>query len=83
MTKIYTTWGSVRGCCGHRHRTLKAAKRCLEKDQRACANLPGGNAYSDRHIRIADSGDTAVDRYTTTYGPGEPYQYPDDYPYDY
>lgn len=38
---------SVRGCCPHKHRTVDAARRCMEQDQRDCASL-GGGAYSDR-----------------------------------
>lgn len=51
--KPYTTTGSVRGCCGHHHLTLKAAFDCLERDKRACAKL-GGGAYSDRIITRRD-----------------------------
>lgn len=38
---------NVRGVCPHKHRTVEAAQRCLEQDQRDCAGLSGG-AYSDR-----------------------------------
>lgn len=44
---IYTTYGSVRGCCGHRHRTPEAAQACIDRDQRGCASQGG---YSDRSI---------------------------------
>lgn len=30
----YTTRGLVRGACGHQHRTLRAAVRCIERDLR-------------------------------------------------
>lgn len=47
-TKGYwTTEGSIRRCCGHRHRTEEAAERCLKKDQRGC-EAQGG--YSDRIV---------------------------------
>ena len=49
------TTGSVRGGCDHKHRSLKTALACLERDQSACASLPGGNAYSDRRIVHVDS----------------------------
>lgn len=54
----YTTSGDVRGECGHQHRTLSGAVRCLESDQRGCESQGG---YSDRHI-IDSDGDT-YDRY--------------------
>ena len=44
----YTTIGSVRGCCGHKHRTIKAAVDCIKRDQSGCA-IQGG--YSDRDVR--------------------------------
>ena len=43
----YTCYGSVRGCCGHEHRTEDAAFRCIERDTRGCASHGG---YSDRQI---------------------------------
>ncbi len=49
----YTCKGSVRGECGHTHRTLVGAARCLHRDQRACTSL-GGGAYSDRTIVRTD-----------------------------
>ena len=45
MTKqadIYTTLGHECGCCGHRHRTVREAARCL-KDYRR-------REYSDRIV---------------------------------
>ena len=48
---MYITKGSVRGNCGHRHRTLTGAVRCLLRDQSG-ARKQGG--YSDREIRYAD-----------------------------
>lgn len=47
----YTTEGSVRGSCGHEHRTLDAVLRCLERDQRGCASQGG---YSDRRVVRTD-----------------------------
>lgn len=47
----YTTKGSVRGCCGHKHRTLEAAVRCVRGDQRGCQSQGG---YSDRRVVRTD-----------------------------
>lgn len=44
----YETYGSVRGCCGHRHRSLHTALSCLARDQSGCASQGG---YSDRRVR--------------------------------
>ena len=41
------TRGSVRGDCGHHHRTVAAAEACLEQDRRGCASQGG---YSDREV---------------------------------
>lgn len=46
---IYTTYGSVRGQCGHRHTTLDLAVLCLMKDRRDCKTQGG---YSDREIML-------------------------------
>ena len=46
----YSTWGSVRGSCRHTHKTLEAAEVCCTRDAQRCANLPGGNAYSDQVV---------------------------------
>jgi len=46
----YTTVGSVRGTCGHEHRTREAAEACIERDGRACRRGHGPNAYSDRRV---------------------------------
>lgn len=51
----YTCTGSVRGSCGHQHRSAPAALRCLKADRRAC-RAQGG--YSDRII-VSD-GETLV-----------------------
>ena len=47
MTKqpdVYTTLGQQCGCCGHRHRTVRQAGRCLEDYRR--------RGFSD-HIVVA------------------------------
>ena len=43
----YTTKGDVRGCCGHRHMSLREAYNCLRRDQKGCASQGG---YSDRKV---------------------------------
>lgn len=43
----YTTHGSVRGCCGHVHQTMRTAEQCAARDQRGCASQRG---YSDRRV---------------------------------
>lgn len=65
---LYTTWGPVRGGCGHAHRSIEAAERCLEKDQRGCASQGG---YSDRSIRRIEKREEATS-YDVTRGPGVP-----------
>ena len=65
--KYYTTWGPVRGDCGHAHRSLSSAMRCLASDRDGC-RLAGG--YSDREIRgISDRREIAT--YNVVYGPGD------------
>ena len=48
----YTTWGSVRGGCGHLHRTLGAAEACRIADSRDCKRAGG---YSDRLMYAVES----------------------------
>ena len=64
----YTTWGSVRGCCGHMHKTADAAERCIAKDDRGC-KMQGG--YSDRVVHVVSHRDQ-VSNYDVTVGPGIP-----------
>jgi hypothetical protein len=45
---MFTTWGSVRGCCGHAHRSIEAAVKCIKADRAACKRQGG---YSDREVR--------------------------------
>ena len=63
----YTTWGSVRGDCGHAHQTPAAAQACADADQSGCA-IQGG--YRDRYVRVL-SDDDDLGRYDVTRGPGE------------
>ena len=48
MNTYWVAEGSVRGRCPHKHQTEDTARKCAEKDQRACRTLPGGGSYSDR-----------------------------------
>lgn len=50
-TEGYTTDGSVRGCCGHLHRTIRAAAVCLREDMDGCVKQGG---YSDRGVVARD-----------------------------
>ena len=46
-TTHYTTTGSVRGSCGHKHRSRELARACIARDHRGC-EAQGG--YSDRRV---------------------------------
>jgi len=51
----YTTWGAVRGGCGHIHLTVADADACALADREACAGL-GGGAYGDRRAYVVRDG---------------------------
>ena len=51
MATTYTTWGSVRGGCGHDHATREDADLCLELDMDGCG---GQRGYSDRQVYESD-----------------------------
>lgn len=51
MSSTYTTHGPVRACCGHNHKTIESAARCLRKDIKGCKSVGG---YSDRVILIVE-----------------------------
>ena len=38
----YTTWGNVRGGCGHIHETLEEGVVCLERDQHWISSMSDG-----------------------------------------
>jgi hypothetical protein len=61
----FTTWGSIRGCCGREHATYDEADACRAEDARGC-KMHGG--YSDRQVREVD-GDWR--NYDVTRGPGK------------
>ena len=54
----YTTQGSVRGCCGHQHRTIEAAQRCAARDHAGCVRQGG---YSDRSVVKGDGSELSED----------------------
>lgn len=47
----YTCRGSVRGSCGHAHRSAATALRCCQRDQAGCERQGG---YSDRVVVRTD-----------------------------
>jgi hypothetical protein len=47
MKPYFKAEGSVRGDCGHKHRTATAACGCMLKDQRDCVSVGG---FSDRKV---------------------------------
>lgn len=70
MTIIYTTAGSVRGCCGHKHHTREDAEQCLADDQAGCQRARG---YSDRIILHGeDPGGCLLDDHEVPYRPHGP-----------
>lgn len=56
METTYTTQGSVRGGCGHKHRTISAALACRDRDQAEIRRHVGGGAYSDREVVAVEGG---------------------------
>lgn len=65
----YRCVGSVRGWCGHKHRTLSGALRCLQDDSDGCGRQGG---YSDREVLVYE-GDERQDKtvliHNGDYGP--------------
>lgn len=55
MNTIYVAHGSVRGNCGHKHRSVVSAQACCERDDSLCRSL-GGGAYSDRSVMAVEDG---------------------------
>jgi hypothetical protein len=58
MVNTYTTQGSVRGCCGHQHKTIKTAQRCINRDHAGCVRQGG---YSDRSVVKGDGSELDQD----------------------
>ena len=54
MATTYTTYGRVRGGCGHRHTTRQAAERCRRRDASGCSKA-GRGSYSDRKVVVVGS----------------------------
>lgn len=54
MKTYYITKGRVRGCCGHKHKSIAAAARCVKSDNSGCKSQGG---YSDRTIRAIENGE--------------------------
>ena len=50
----YTTKGDVRGPCGHKHKTVRAAVACLQADAKGCRSQGG---YSDRRVLGVEDGE--------------------------
>ncbi len=55
--RTYATEGSVCWSCGHQHRTIRGAQRCLDRHGRGCSSQGG---YSDRYV-VAYEGGERVD----------------------
>ena len=47
----YRCVGDIRGDCGHEHKTIAGAARCLARDEAECA---GQGGYSDRELVDSD-----------------------------
>lgn len=58
MSTTYTTEGSVRGSCGHKHKTLESAIKCLQVDRDGCG---AQGAYSDRQV-VRTGGEPMTER---------------------
>jgi hypothetical protein len=54
METYYTTNGSVRGSCGHKHRLLETAQKCVYQDHKGCISQGG---YSDRSVCVIKNGE--------------------------
>lgn len=55
MKTHYVAHGSVRGSCGHKHRSIATAQACCDRDQFDCRSLGGGH-YSDRSVTPVENG---------------------------
>lgn len=50
----YITQGDVRGSCGHKHRSIDAAAKCVKRDMSGCKSQGG---YSDRSVVKIEDGE--------------------------
>ena len=57
MAKIYRNIGIIRGSCGHAHKSMNTAMKCLHRDQHGCKKQGG---YSDRKIYVATVGHCVI-----------------------
>jgi hypothetical protein len=63
--RFYSVSGSVRGDCGHKHRSVETAHACFQRDSNYCGRQGG---YSDRYnLRAWENGQ----RVETTHGEEE------------
>ncbi|MCY4511287.1 MAG: hypothetical protein OXG35_30635 [Acidobacteria bacterium] len=65
----FTTIGRARESCGHEHRSLETALRCLARDVRGC-DAQGG--YSDRQVYARDKHHRENGRPYLRSQPGQP-----------
>lgn len=59
---IYETEGEIRGSCGHRHRSIRTAVKCILRDAAWCRNQGG---YTDRHVVRMDRKELSDDEEET------------------
>jgi len=66
-SKEYEAWGPVRGSCGHHHRSIKDAVKCMLKDRgdirKAYPSRFPTRTYSDRIVRHADGSPLSPDEF--------------------
>lgn len=60
--RTFEARGSVRGACGHVHKTPTTAQKCADGDGRSVrrgypSRSPHGMAYSDRVVHVLSPGD--------------------------
>lgn len=55
ITIRYTTIGPLRGRCGHQHKTIESAVKCLDEDEAWCRER-GVGGHTDRRIVVLGAG---------------------------
>lgn len=55
ITIRFTTEGPLRGRCGHQHKNIESAVKCLDDDEAWCRER-GGGGHSDRQIFVVGAG---------------------------
>lgn len=58
MARTYTTEGPARGGCGHQHRSLRTALKCLINDRSECLS---SGFHSDRGVVRGDGSPLSED----------------------